>query len=76
MEKTHVVSLRLPESLIKDIGAFCLTLRYWKRNSILVCLLTNLLANTDINDLQKLVRWNRWSGKKLKIIIEEKEISE
>lgn len=76
MEKTHVVSLRLPESLIKDIGAFCLTLHYWKRNSILVCLLTNLLANADINDLQKLVRWHRWKGTKLKIIIEEKEKSE
>lgn len=75
MEKTHVISLRLPESLIKDIGAFCLSMTYWKRNSILVCLLTNLLANADINDLQKIVRWHKWKGTKLRIIIEEKEIS-
>ena len=76
MEKTKVVSFRLTVSLLNRFNDFCLSMRYWNRNSILVCLLTNLLANTDINDLQKLVRWNKWRGSKLKIIIEENEISE
>lgn len=76
MEKTKVVSFRLTVSLLNRFNDFCLSMGYWNRNSILVCLLTNLLANTDINDLQKLVRWNKWRGSKLKIIIEENEISE
>lgn len=76
MEKTKVVSFRLAVSLLNRFNDFCLSMGYWKRNAILVCLLTNLLANADFKDLQKLVRWNKWNGSKLKIIIEEIEISE
>lgn len=71
MEKTLVVSFRLPYSLIKEFVAFCITLKFWKPNTIFVRLLKNLLANASYDDLQKVVRWNKWSGRKLKITVEE-----
>lgn len=75
MEKTKVVSFRLAVSLLNRFNDFCLSMGYWKRNTILVCLLQNLLANASTSDLQKLVRWHRWNNCKLKITIEEIEIS-
>lgn len=70
MEKTKVISVRLPESLIRKIDEVVEKNTYWKRNAVIEKFLEVCIAGLDDDTKREVLRWWCHSGKKVKISID------
>ena len=57
MEKTKVISVRLPESLIQKLDDMAIDRVYWKRNSIIEKALSVLVECTDAKTQYDIMRY-------------------
>ena len=62
MEKTKVVSFRLPESLVTKLDDAAKGSIWWKRNTVVVNILQNVLDHADANSRRLLIREAGWSN--------------
>lgn len=72
MEKTRVISVRLPESLIQRLDEIAEGHYYWKRNAIIEKSLQAVAYATDYPDFQRILEWWRPSGKSMVLTFHEK----
>lgn len=72
MEKTKVVSVRLPERLIAKLDECSLHHRYWKKNAIIVQAISVFLENADPKTQYDILHYWHCSEKKMMLKFEEK----
>lgn len=72
MEKTRIVSVRLPESLIQRLDELAKDYRYWSRNAIIEKSLQAVAFATDYPDLNRILNWWRPSGISMKLTFHER----
>lgn len=72
MEKTKVVSVRLPERLIAKLDECQHRHRYWKKNAVIVQALSAFLDSADPKTLYDILRYWHCSEKKMVLKFEEK----
>lgn len=63
-EKLKLVSCRIDPDTLRDIDDFVKDRRYWKRNSVINTILTNVLKMMPKNELYDLIRWSRYDNAK------------
>lgn len=63
-ENLKLVSCRIDPDTLRDIDDFVKERRYWKRNSVINAILTNVLKKMPKNELYDLVRWSRFDSSK------------
>lgn len=73
MEKTKVVSFRLPESLVTKLDEAVKGSIWWKRNTVVVNILQNVLDHADANSRRLLIREAGWSNAIESIEVKKKE---
>lgn len=72
MEKTRVISVRLPESLIKRLDEIAEGHYYWKRNAIIEKSLQAVAYAADYPTFQRILQWWRPSTQPMELIFREK----
>lgn len=72
MEKTKVVSVRLPERLIAKLDECSLRHSFWKKNAVIVQALSAFLDSADPKTQYDILRYWHWSEKKMVLKFEEK----
>lgn len=72
MEKTKVVSVRLPERLIAKLDECQHRHRYWKKNAVIVQALSAFLDSADPKTQYDILRYWHCSEKKMVLKFEEK----
>lgn len=72
MEKTKVISVRLPERLIAKLDECSLRHRFWKKNAIIVQALSAFLDCADPHTQYDMLRYWHCSEKKMVLKFEEK----
>lgn len=74
MEKTKVVSFRLPESLVTKLDEAVKGSIWWKRNTVVVNILQNVLDHADANSRRLLIREAGWGNaiESIEVKIKEK----
>lgn len=73
MEKTKVISVRLPESLIKRLDELAKDYHYWSRNAIIEQSLQAVAFAADYPNLKRILRWWRPSGISMELTFQEKK---
>lgn len=69
------LSVKINPETLEKIDKLSLQLRYYKRNTLINKILTNLLYNCSEEDVKKLIRWWEYEKKyKLKINVEMVDI--
>lgn len=76
MEKTKVVSVRLPESLVNKLDEVVKAHKYWKRNSAIEQALTAFAYAADHNTQYDILRWWRHRSKERVLTFKEVTPSE
>ena len=72
MEKTKVVSVRLPERLIAKLDECQHRHRYWKKNAVIVQALSVFLNTADPKTQYNILRCCPFSEKKMVLKFEER----
>lgn len=74
MEKTKVVSFRLPESLVTKLDEVVKGSIWYRRNSIVVNILQNVLDHADANSRRCLMSQTQWRNtiESIEVKIKEK----
>lgn len=74
MEKTKVVSFRLPESLVTKLDEAVKGSIWWKRNTVVVNILQNVLDHADANSRRLLISEAGWGNaiESIEVKIKEK----
>lgn len=72
MEKSKVVSVRLPERLITKLDECNLRHRLWKKNAIIVQALSVFLENADRHTQYDILRYRHRFQSKMVLKFEEK----
>lgn len=72
MEKTTLISLRIPHSTLERIDDFVQKTRYPKRHGILVRIIENLFYSADYDTIKRL--YTHWSHSDKKLVIDVKEL--
>lgn len=72
MEKTKVVSVRLPKRLIAELDESQLRHRWWKKNAIIVQALSVFLETADPKTQYDILHYWHCSEKKMVLKFEEK----
>ena len=81
MEETHVISVRLPKSIIRDLDNVVNGERYFKRNSLILQVLRVFLRCSDKQTIYDILRWWPHSGDRYELTFrkidpkQKKEIS-
>lgn len=81
MERTQVISMRLPKSLISELDKIVSDWRYYKRNSVNRQVLEVFVTCADKQTVYDTLRWWNHSGDKYELTLRkidtksEKEIS-
>lgn len=70
MEKSKVISVRLPESLIRKIDEVVAMNVYWRRNSVIAHFLEICIIGMDDDTKKEAVRWRSHSWKKIKVTVD------
>lgn len=73
MENLKQLSVKIDPATLQKIDETVKRMHYYKRNTLINNLLTALFFNADSLTIEKLVRYWRHSGKKLKIEISEED---
>ena len=76
MEKTRVISVRLPESLINELEQAVSQHTYWKRNAIIEKALEAFLHAADVHTQYAILHWWRHGNKKAELTFREIKVSE
>lgn len=82
MEKTQVISVRLPKSLIRELDKIVINWRYYRRNSVISQMLKVFVNCADKQTVYDTLRWWDHSGEKYELTLrkidskQEKEISQ
>lgn len=76
MEKTRVISVRLPESLIKDLDKLAEGHYYWKRNAIIEKSLQAVVYAADYANFQRILQWWRPSQIPMELTFHEKPVQD
>lgn len=63
-ENLKLVSCRIDPDALREIDDFVRDKRYWKRNSVINSIVTNVLKMMPKNELYDLVRWSKWDTNK------------
>lgn len=74
MEKTKVISVRLPESLIKKLEEIRIDHRYYKRNAIIEQAITAFAYAANHEERAKILSWWRHSTKKVSLKFDIEDI--
>ena len=73
MEKTVIISLRIPVSLLKDIESLTFKRYHWRRNTIIVSLLTCIFKSADYSTIRKMLDTFYPTSKPMELIFREKQ---
>lgn len=76
MEKTKVISVRLPESLINELEQAVSHHTYWKRNAIIEKAVQAFLYAADVHTQYAILHWWRHGAKKAELTFHEKDLSD
>ena len=71
MEKTKIISIRIPEALLARLDEIADEERWFKRNTIIVKVLWIFVRFTDKNTRYEIVRWWNWGKKEYKLSFTE-----
>ena len=71
MEKTKIISIRIPEALLARLDEIASEERWYKRNAIIVKVLWIFVKFTDKNTRYNIVRWWYWDRKEHKLSFTE-----
>lgn len=63
-ENLKLVSCRIDPEALREIDDFVRDRRYWRRNSVINAVLTNVLKMMPKNELYDLVRYSKWDTNK------------
>lgn len=63
-ENLKLVSCRIDPDALREIDDFVRDKCYWKRNSVINAVLTNVLKMMPKKELYDLVRWSRYDSQK------------
>lgn len=72
MEKTVIISLRIPESLLKNIERYTYVRYHWRRNTIIVSLLTCIFKSADDSTIRKMLDTFYTTQRPMELIFREK----
>lgn len=67
MEKTKVISVRLPESLIQEVDELTKDHHYWKRNEIIKKAVTSFVRYTDYKTQREILEYYDWRPEKRRV---------
>lgn len=76
MSKSHVFSLRVPDSLMKNIEKIVSRHIWWRRNAVVTQILECVCDCADYDTIFKMINYRKWDLVKFRIKIEYYEISE
>lgn len=74
MDRTKLISVRIDEDALKNIGQFTKDSVYWTRNGIINSVLTSLFLNAQPEDIRELIKWWKHSSTKLTISVHKSEV--
>ena len=63
-ENLKLVSCRIDPDALREIDDFVRDKHYWKRNSVINAIVTNVLKMMPKNELYDLVRYSKWDTNK------------
>ena len=58
MEKTTIISVRIPSETLDKLNDLNRKVRYWKRNAIIVGLLQAVVDGFQLEDIVEMLRYN------------------
>ena len=76
MEKTKVISVRMPESVIKELDQAVSKHQYWKRNAVISQAVMAFLKAADVHTQYAILHWWWHDGRKAKLDFREKDLSD
>lgn len=67
MEKTKIISIRIPEALLAKLDEIAVEERWFKRNAIIVKILWIFVKFADKCTRYEIIRWWRYGKKEYKL---------